>query len=173
MYRGIDGFLPFSRASIMLDVVFVAMFVVIPVMGYSIWQVKRKRYLWHRNVQTGLAAVLLVAVLLFELDMQFVSGWLDRAHDSPYFEVQFDQNGNIAGSSGSGFITLYIHLVIAVTTFVLWVVVLTLAWRKFGRDPKPGEHSAWHARLGWLAAVGMTLTAITGWVFYVQAFVAG
>ncbi len=158
----------------MLDVVFLAMFVVIPVMGFSIWLVKyRRRYALHRTIQTALAAVLLVAVALFEIDMQFVSGWEDRALPSPYFKMSVDRNGVITNHWSVGLATLSIHLVIAVTTAVLWVLVLVRAWRNFGRDVKPNAHSAWHIRWARLAAIGMTLTGVTGWIFYWQAFVAG
>ncbi|MBI1904557.1 MAG: DUF420 domain-containing protein [Planctomycetia bacterium] len=169
MYRGIDGFLPYSRASIMLDVVFVAMFVVVPALAASICLVKfRRRYALHKKIQLALGATLLVAVALFELDMQFVSGWLDRAKASPYFEVQREAGDALA----PGFYTLYVHLAIAVTTALLWIVVIAQALRKFGRPPAPGLHSRWHARLGTAAAIGMFLTALTGWIFYWQAFVA-
>jgi hypothetical protein len=172
MYRGIDGFLPYSRASIMLDVVFLAMFVVVPVLAASIYLVKyRRRYALHKSIQLTLGVTLLVAVALFELDMQFVSGWLDRAEASPYFDVRREAGDSLAGS-GPGFYTLYVHLGIAVTTAVLWVVVIAQALRKFGRPPAPGPHSRWHARLGTAAAIGMFLTALTGWIFYWQAFVA-
>ena len=39
-YPGLDGFLPFGRGSLMLDVVFLAMFVVVPLLAVSIWLVK-------------------------------------------------------------------------------------------------------------------------------------
>ena len=49
-YPGIDGFLP-TRASIMLDVVFVAMALVIPLMLYAIYLVKyRRAYELHRKI---------------------------------------------------------------------------------------------------------------------------
>ena len=83
-YPGIDGFLG-TRASLMLDVVFLAMFVVVPVMLWSIYQVKyRRRYLLHKRVQLTLALVLLAAVTLFEVDMR-IHGWQQRAELSPYF----------------------------------------------------------------------------------------
>ncbi|HEY5312321.1 MAG TPA: DUF420 domain-containing protein, partial [Pirellulales bacterium] len=78
-YHGINGFLGF-RASIMLDVVFLAMFAIVPLLAWSIFEVKiRRRYALHKRVQLTLAGILLVAVFLFELDMRFVSGWRDRA----------------------------------------------------------------------------------------------
>ena len=77
-FPGAEGFLG-SRASLMLDVVFVAMLAVIPVMGWSIYQVRRRRrFALHKQVQLALAALLLVAVLAFEIDMRLY-GWEERA----------------------------------------------------------------------------------------------
>ena len=57
-YPGFDGFLG-TRASFMLDFVFLAMFAVIPIMGWSIYQVKfRRRYQLHKWVQVALGIVL-------------------------------------------------------------------------------------------------------------------
>jgi putative membrane protein len=82
-FAGINGFLG-SRASIMLDVVFLAMFAVLPIMGVSIGLARfRKKYAWHKRIQLTLAVVLLLAVAAFEIDMQFISGWRTRAMSSP------------------------------------------------------------------------------------------
>ncbi len=60
-----QGFLG-SRATFMLDVVFLAMFVVLPVLGFSIYLVRaKKNYLWHKRIQLALGAVLAVAVAAF------------------------------------------------------------------------------------------------------------
>ena len=73
-YHGIDGFLG-TRASIMLDIVFLAMFAIIPVMGWSIWLVRcRRHYALHKRCNSALGLLLAVAVGLFEIDMRFVSG---------------------------------------------------------------------------------------------------
>jgi putative membrane protein len=155
----IDGFLG-TRASLMLDVVFVAMFVVLPVMGWSIWQVRyRRRYLLHKRVQLTLGIVLLATVTLFEIDMR-TSDWSVRAQASPYY------------SSGIVEISLWIHLFFAVPTAVLWVYVIVQALRRFPSVPLPGAHSRQHLFWGRLAALEMTLTAVTGWIFYWLAFVA-
>jgi len=157
-FRGIDGFLG-TRASIMLDVVFVAMFLVLPLLAYGITAVRKKRYLLHKRLQLALAAVLFVAILAFELDMQFVSGWRDRARPSPYWNDWV-------------FRSLYIHLVFSISTAGLWIYVVIHALLKIPNPPGPSRHSHRHRLLGWIAAVDMALTAITGWVFYYLAFVA-
>jgi uncharacterized membrane protein YozB (DUF420 family) len=164
-YPGFSGFVPGSRGSLMLDVVFAAMFVVVPLLAASIYLVKyRHQFSLHKKLQLTMAAVLFVAVLLFELDIR-LNGWEERAGPSPYFDPANKWNCP-AG------ISLIIHLSFAVPTLVLWVMVVVQALRKFSKPPMPGPHSPWHARWGMVAAVGMLLTAITGWIFYWLAFVA-
>lgn len=164
-YPGIDGFLG-TRGSLMLDVVFLAMFVVVPVLAVSVWLVKvRGNYQLHRTLQLAMASVLFVAVLLFEVDIR-VNGWEERAAPSPYFDPEHEW------TCPAG-IALAIHLSFAIPTLLLWIFVVVQALRKFTRPPKPGPHSAAHARFGWVAAVGMLMTAVTGWIFYWMAFVAG
>ena len=154
-----DGFLG-TRSSLMLDVVFLAMFAVIPVMLWSVYQVKyRQRYLLHKRVQLTLAAVLLVAVTLFEIDVR-MHGWQDRC--APDGEIP-----------NRVWLALYVHLVFAITTAVLWVATVWHAWRRFDAIPAPNKHSPVHRKLGMLAAIDMTLTAVTGWIFYLLAFVFG
>jgi putative membrane protein len=163
---GLNGFVPGSRGSLMLDVVFVAMFVVVPLLAVSIYFVKfRRQYGLHKRLQLVMAGVLLVAVTFFELDMQFFTNWEDRAEGSPYF----DRDNKWGCPAG---ISLIVHLSFAVPTLVLWIAVVVQALRKFSQPPLPGPHSRWHARWGMLAAAGMALTAVTGWLFYWLAFMA-
>ncbi len=162
-YPGFDGFLG-NRASFMLDVVFSAMFVVVPVMGFSIYQVKyRRRYLLHKQIQVGIGVVLLLAVTLFEIDMR-VNGWRERATASPYY--------NSIWTEGWVNWSLWIHLTFAVSTSVLWVFVIVQALRKFPRPPRPNEYGPRHKFWATIAAVDLCLTALTGWIFYYLAFVA-
>jgi hypothetical protein len=144
----------------MLDVVFLAMFLVLPVMGWSVWLVRsRRRYRLHKRVQLALAVVLLIAVGAFEIDMRFVSGWRDRAEPSVYWP-------------DGVWTSLYVHLVFSVTTAFVWIYVVIGALRNIPNPPGPSEYSRWHKFWGWIAAADMTLTAVTGWIFYWMAFVA-
>jgi hypothetical protein len=158
-YPGIDGFLG-TRATLTLDLLVVAMFGVVLVLGWSVYQVKyRRRYQLHKWTQLTLAAVLLVTIALFEIDVR-LHGWLDRAvgrvGDAPSPAVWY---------------ALYVHLVFAVTTVVLWPVVIFLALRHFPSPPRPAVHSRVHVPLARMAAADMVLTAVTGWIFYWLAFV--
>jgi uncharacterized membrane protein YozB (DUF420 family) len=161
-YPGIDGFLG-TRASFMLDFVVLAMVGILPVLGWSVWQAKRGRYLLHKRVQLALAAVLAVAVALFEIDMR-TSGWRPRAEASPYYGTD--------GAPGIVDYALAVHLFFAVTTVVLWITVIVRALRRFPNPPRPNEHSPQHILWAKLAAADMAMTAVTGWLFYYLAFVA-
>jgi len=153
----LDGFLG-TRASFMLDFVFLAMFAVVPVMAWSIYQVRyRGRYALHKRVQLGLALVLLVAVALFELDMR-IYGWKDRAAPGT------------GEPSATVWASLYVHLVFAISSVVLWTYVIVGALRNFSTPPAPGAYSRRHVFWARLAAIDMVLTALTGWIFYYLAF---
>ncbi len=148
----------------MLDVVALAMAVVLPALAASVCLVRYgHRYALHKRMQITLASVLLVTVALFEADMR-INGWRERAAASPYI------GGN--GSADWVAMSLAIHLCFAVSTALLWIVVITRAWRLFPSPPEPAAHSRWHRRFGMLAAIDMALTAVTGWIFYWLAFVA-
>jgi uncharacterized membrane protein YozB (DUF420 family) len=160
---GIDGFLG-TRATFMLDVVVLAMVALLPVLAWSVYLAKYQRqYAWHKSVQVTLGIVLLATVVLFEVDMR-LNGWRDRAASSPY--------SSAGGSFDWVMTSLAVHLFFAVTSAVLWLLVIVRGLRHFSNPPAPGAHSAWHKRYGMLAALDMAMTAITGWIFYWLAFVA-
>jgi putative membrane protein len=178
---GIDGFLG-TRASLMLDVVFLAMFGVLLALSLSVWLVRsRKNFVLHKRIQIVLGLVLLVTVTLFEIDMR-VNGWQSRALASPYFgaieqpspmlKTLYQEWLGRKEVPGWVFTSLYIHLFFAVTTTLLWVFVIVQAVRKIPSPPAPCAYSAAHKRWARIAAIDMGFTALTGWVFYCLAFVA-
>jgi putative membrane protein len=158
-----DGFLG-TRASLMLDLVALAMVAVVPVLAASVYLVRyRKAYALHKRIQLTLGTVLLLAVTLFEIDIR-LHGWRHRAASSPYSSHD--------GSTDWVMAVLTIHLFFAITSTVLWAVVIYRALRNFPSPPEPGPHSPWHRRWARIAAIDMTCTAVTGWVFYWLAFVS-
>ena len=158
------GFLG-TRGSIMLDVVFLAMFAVLPILTYGIYLAKQGRYAQHKRVQLVLGSILLLAVLAFEVDMRLFTEWEKLATPSPYFDAE-NPWGSPVGLS------LIIHLCFAVPTLFLWIFVIVRALRKFPSPPQPSSHSSSHRFWGMIAAGGMFLTAATGVAFYFLAFVA-
>jgi hypothetical protein len=100
-----------------------------------------------------------MAVGVFELDIR-AHGWESRAAN------------HIGGNPTSTvYIALYIHLVFAISSVVLWPIVIVRALRNYPTPPVPSLHSRWHIRWGWVAAIDMVLTSVTGWIFYWLAFV--
>jgi putative membrane protein len=158
-FPGMNGFLG-TRAPLIIDILFVAMFGVVLVLAWSVYQVKfRRRYQLHKWTQITLGSILLVVVILFEIDIR-LHGWEGRAA------------GRIGGHPAPAVVTaLYIHLMFAVTTTILWPITICLAAWNFGSPPAPGPHSRIHVPLARVAAMDLVLTAITGWVFYWLAFV--
>jgi len=149
-----------SRASLMMDIVALAMLAVVPVMIWSIYQVKyRRRYLLHKRVQLTLGCVLAVAVTLFEIHVN-VHDWQARA----------------TGASGVRLPdivrwALLVHLCCSIPGVLLWVFVIVQGLRKIPSPPRPSQYSVRHKKWARLAATAMLLTAITGWAFYILAFV--
>ena len=161
---GISGFLG-TRASLMVDVVSVAMIAVLAVMAWSIYQVRiHRRFALHKRVQIGLGVLLAITVTLFEVDIQHFSPWRPNAEASPHYSAVWHE-GWVNRS-------LYVHLVFAVSSAILWIVVIVQALRRFPSPPRPSEYSHTHIFWARLAAIDMTLTTLTGWVFYYLAFVA-
>ena len=144
----------------MLDVVVVAMLLIVPVMWWSIGQVKHhQRYGLHKTVQLILAGLLLVTVVIFEIDIQYVTPWRPLAEKSPYYESLV-------------FPSLIVHLLCSVPTAFIWIYVVYHGLRYIPDPPAPSVYSGRHIWWGKIAAIEMTLTAVTGWIFYYLAFVA-
>ena len=160
-----QGFLGFD-SSLMLDVVVCALVLVVPVIIFSLYLVKvRKNYALHAAIQTTLSVVLLVVVVAFEVDMRMHGGWQNIVNKNP-------DAPRLAGEALSQVRTmLLVHLVFAVSTPVLWITTLVLAWRRFANPPQPGLHSRTHKTLGWLSTIDLVLTSVTGLGFYYLAFV--
>jgi len=149
----------------MIDVIVVAMVLVLIALAWSLFLVKyRKRYQRHKVIQLGLAGGLLILLVFFEIDIQFVENWKERADASPYYDA----------ATGSGLVTfaLWIHLICATTTLALWLLVILRALSQFPNPARPNHHSSYHSRWGMVAVIDMLLTAVTGWAFYFLAFVA-
>ncbi|MCA9078058.1 MAG: DUF420 domain-containing protein [Planctomycetaceae bacterium] len=158
------GFLGYDT-SFMLDVVVTALVLVVPVIVFSILQVKRGQYLLHQRLQLGLAIVLLLAVGAFEFDMQWVhGGWENVVNKDP-------ENPRLTGEAFTQARTvLYVHLIFAVSTPVLWATTIALALRRMPTPPAPCAHSPLHRKLGWASTIDLVLTSVTGLAFYYVAF---
>jgi uncharacterized membrane protein YozB (DUF420 family) len=142
-----------------MDVVLVGLLALLPVLAWSIAAVRAGRYGLHKRLQLFIVAALAAAIVVFEIDVRIFSDWRERARPSPYWP------GGVLASLG-------VHLVFAITTFVLLAWVVWEALRKFPVPPTPGSYGPRHRRLARLAALDLVATAVTGVAFYWLAFVA-
>lgn len=155
-----SGILP-TRGTWMLDVVAVAMIAVTLVLLFSVYLARfRHAYRGHRTIQLVLAIALLIVIVLFEIDMRFVSDWRAQAAKSIYY--------------ASGWVDrwLWIHLAFAVPTLFMWIALVVMALRRMGANFENLTHRRFHRRLGWVSTWFMLMTAVTGWIFYWVSFVA-
>jgi putative membrane protein len=162
MFQGFLGY----HATFMLDAVVCALVLLVPALAVSIYLVKiRRQYAWHRRLQLTLAGVLLLAVAAFEVDVQLVHhGWQNIVKSA---------RPDLAPESLDFARTiLYVHLLFAISTPLLWILTIGLALPKFGNPPAPSRHSAVHKVLGWCSATDLALTSVTGLLFYYFAFIA-
>ena len=160
-----DGFLGF-KSSFMLDAVVCALVLVVPVLLYSLYTVKvKKNFELHKKLQLFLGIALLLAVGAFEVDLQIVhKGWenIIAKRDVALTDEQMETVRK----------ALWIHLVFAVTTPLLWVTTTVYALKRFPQPPVPGEHSAVHKKLAWLSTIDLVMTSVTGLIFYYLAIVS-
>lgn len=160
-----QGFLGY-HASFMLDVVVCALVLVVPTLLLSLYLVKvKRRYQFHRRIQIGLAVVLSLAVILFEIDMRWHGGWRNIVNPPTSPTRVAPEQMVVVGR------LLAVHLVFAISTPLLWAATLTLAYRRFSRPPAPNAHSSLHKKLGWLSMLDLVLTSLTGLGFYYAAFI--
>ncbi|QDU82714.1 hypothetical protein Pla110_44760 [Polystyrenella longa] len=163
-----SGFLGYD-ASFMLDFVVTALVLIVPALLFSIYQVKyRKEYKLHRSMQVALGLILLVAVVAFEVDTQLIHGGWQNIVNKDASAPRLDEEALIFVRK-----VLWVHLIFAVTTPFLWATTIILALKRFSDPPIPGPHSRLHKKLAWASTIDITMTSVTGLIFYYFAFMAG
>ena len=159
------GFLGPDASTFMLDFVVTALVLIVPALVVSLYLVKvRRNYVAHRNLQLVLAGALLVAVIAFEVDVRMHGGWREivGARTPALSADQFETVKR----------TLYVHLIFAISTPLLWGTTIALALKRMPKPPAPCEHSRLHKTLGWLSVIDLVMTSATGLLFYYRAFIA-
>ena len=151
----------------MLDFVVCALVLIVPLLLLSLWLVKvRRNFQAHMKLQLSLGVVLLVAVTAFEVDVK----WVHRGWENIVAKQSLSEEA-LAAKIGEVRPWLRFHLVFAISTPFLWATTVVLALRRFGRKPVPGAHSDLHSILGWSSTVDITMTSVTGLIFYYVAFI--
>lgn len=147
-----------ERAPIILTVLALSLFFVVPLMVWSIRQVRLGKYLLHKRTQTGTSVALFILLIFFEMQIPGTD-WMKHTATSSFSE---DTIRNY----------LSVHKSIAISMTLLWTLTLSLALWRTPSSPRPSPHSRLHKILGISSAVMMIITAISGWIFYWMAFIA-
>lgn len=157
-----DGFLGYPTSP-MLDIVACALVLVVPMLVFNIATVALwKNYRIHRWLQLMLTAVLFLAVALFEIDMRLQGGIAGILAKRPR---------PLSTEELASFMTLLrVHLVFAISTVFVWGATAWLAYRRTPTPPGPSSHSRLHKALGWLSALDLTATSVTGLLVYYRGF---
>lgn len=149
------GFLG-TNAPFMMDLVMVALLVINPALFWSIKQAKLGRYELHKKVQITLATVLLISVVLFELEIRLANGIVNIIGEEK-FTTTFQS-------------VLYVHIFFSVTTTILWAVVTIKAIKLYTPQGFPDHYVKTHKTMGFLGALDLVLTTITGYAVYYLGF---
>ncbi|MDA7950869.1 MAG: DUF420 domain-containing protein [Pirellulaceae bacterium] len=154
------GLLP-TRGTWIMDTIVVAMAAMLGAILFGICLARKGRHSLHKKVQLTVSVILLIAIILFELDIRLSNpSWETLSALSPYYET------------GWVYTSLYIHLFFAIPTPFIWAFTITQALRKFPNPPAPNSYSSTHKIYAYLSTIGLFGTTITGWVFYYLAFIA-
>ncbi len=151
------GFLG-TRADVLMDVVFLAVLATPFLLMVSFRIARRHELGRHRTLQTALLSVLLVAVMLFELDVRLSGGSGSLMKGSSY-----------AGTGGLRALVIA-HVGGNVITFIAWLVLVVMSRRRFGAV-LPGKFSLTHRRVGTWVFGGTVYGAVTAVAMYVIGFV--
>jgi hypothetical protein len=149
----------FPTTTWIIDLVNASFLVITPVIIWSWLRARNGAYTLHRNVQVILFLVLLVVVILFELDLRALGGIFKAVEQSRF--------------AGTGWLNglIYFHTLCAITSSLLWILLVGILLLKFARPPKPNAFSKWHILFGRIGMIDMLLSAGTGVILYFAGFV--
>jgi uncharacterized membrane protein YozB (DUF420 family) len=151
------GFLG-TRGDLLMDIVILALVAVVPIVFYN-WRLARTgRYPLHKTMQISLAVLLGAVVGLFEYNLRLQGGIFEATAASRY-----------AGTATLNF-WIYFHTFFAITTILVWAVLIVVSLGRFPNPPAPGAFSGRHRFWGRVGMVWMLVTGITAIPVYVYGF---
>ena len=151
------GFLG-TRADLLFDFIVVTLVAIIGILLYAIRQARMKRYRIHRALMLMTMFVLALVLVFFEIDLRMSGG----------YRVLFQQS-KLSGTTAMT-AAIYIHLVLAVSTVVVWVTHATMSLRKHP-TLLPGSFSQTHRVMGGVVFYGFLSVVVTALVVYMIGFV--
>ena len=151
------GFLN-TKAFFYTDIVLIYMCLFPFLLLFSVWLAIKERYLFHRLFQNLLFLVTLIMLLLFYYEL-FLSHTFDE-----FVVLGEDVSHNV-------YYLFIFHLLVSMTTLILWISTMMFASADKKRRALPGLYSTTHKRAGGRVSIGVVLTSLTFiglyWMLYV------
>jgi putative membrane protein len=151
------GFLG-TRADLLMDLVLLSFLIILPAISWSWLRVRSGDYQRHKITQLTLAAVLAVAVGLFELDLKVSGGIFVLTADSSY--------------AGTTLLNAWIygHTVVAILTTIIWLALVIFSLKRFPAPPVPSAFSKTHRFWGRTGMVTMMMAGLSSFPLYYYGF---
>jgi putative membrane protein len=151
------GFLG-TGAPVYLDVV-TLYFALLPfLLAYAVRFAIRKEYARHYRSQIAIFVMSLVMVVVFETGVRLSGGFLEFAKGSS-FSLTFLS------------VFLGVHILIALLSVVLWVIVLYTSYREFREGGDTALYAKRHKRKARVLLAGLCITSAMGVMIYAFLFV--
>lgn len=145
-----------TQADLLLDLIITSLLLVVPVLAVSLTFARRKQLITHKRLQLLLTGILTVALLFFEWDLRAMGGIEALARDSARGQdpIQLAWIKNV----------ITIHLCFSFSTAGLWFFLVALGYKSFKGAPLT---KALHRYLGYVGALDLTLTGLSGtWLYW-------
>jgi len=152
------GFLG-TRALFLMDVgvLFLALLPIL--LGLSILTAINGQYRLHKFTQSILFFLTLFFLALFAYVVHYQQGFDSLMSSSSI-------------NSNQAFYFLVLHVIVAMTTMVMWFIALLYAKADRKRRALPGVYSQSHRKTGWRICLGICLVSLTSVGLYWILFVA-
>jgi uncharacterized membrane protein YozB (DUF420 family) len=127
---------------------------------YAVSFIKKGMIQKHQKIQKILFWTCLIALLLLETQIRLSGGSGSLMKNSPYYGTSLLK------------ITLIVHIVGAVLTYIIWAITLFVTNRKF-KNPTEfhAKFSKNHRILGKITVIGLFYTALSSIPVYLMTFV--
>lgn len=139
-----------QRGDALIDITMVSLAGVVPILIWSWYLARSRRWTLHKRVQLTVAVLLGIVIALFEMDLQQMGGVFVITADSPY--------------AGTTLLDawIWIHTGLAIATSVTWLLLVITSLLKFPKPPVPAAFPTHRhfGRLGMMLMLGSGATAI-------------
>jgi putative membrane protein len=151
------GFLG-TRAPFFMDFVTIIVILLPLLVLGAIAMAKVKSYRLHAFTQTLIFIVSVIVVGYFEYGVRLGGG----------FDVFMEESNT---SHTYALWVLFIHIIIAIISLIIWTKMLLVAYREKRENRLPGKASVQHKKEGIYTFIGIFLTGTTGLWVYILLFV--